>query len=244
LTRPGWDPEEPSKYHQRAAGFVRLAPPDTYQAWAAAEWAAEEGRSRVLVLHDGSTYSEGLAREFASRAPSAVATQVEVSTSGQQVQLPALVGYDAVYVAPSSVQSAVLLAQALDGSGLAVYASDVALDAQFLERAGRAAGTWRVISNGATPPAAELAGSFPDAPAEVIRYRPAFNAYVITRLVVEAVTSGRTARADVAAYVRGRTLPDGRPIFDEAGDPTVWALTGYAVSEDGSRFNQVRTFSN
>jgi hypothetical protein len=89
-----------------------------------------------------------------------------------------------------------------------------------------------------------LAGSFPDAPAEVIRYRPAFNAYVITRLVVEAVTSGRTARADVAAYVRGRTLPDGRPIFDEAGDPTVWALTGYAVSEDGSRFNQVRTFSN
>lgn len=243
LTQPGWDPDEPEKYYGGMRTFARLAPPDSYQAWAAANWVTEDERTNVLVLHDGSTYSAGLAREFATRVPGVAGQPAEVSTEGEQFQLPQLVGYDAVFVAPSSVQSAGRIATALEGSGLPVYSSDVALDPQFLDAAGSAASAWRIVSNDAAPPARQLAEFYSDAPTEVLGSRPALNAYVITRLVVEAVDAGHTERTDVLAYVRGRQLPGGAPLFDEAGDPTVWAMTGYRVSATGASFEAVRSFS-
>jgi ABC-type branched-subunit amino acid transport system substrate-binding protein len=241
LTRPGWDPGEPTKYYAEGLrNFVRLSPPDSYQALAAADWVTDDGRTKVLVLHDGSTYSEGLAREFHASLPDIATAPVHVQSDVQQALLPSLEGHDAAYIAPSSAQSAGRLAVALARSALPVYSTDVALDPQFLEYAGAAARNWHIVSNSATAENHWPASIFTDTPAGVARIRPALNAYVLTRLVTEAVDAGDSSREDVLSHVRGRRLEDGVPLFDAAGDPTGWTMNGYNPA--GNFFEVVRGF--
>lgn len=68
----------------------------------------------------------------------------------------------------------------------------------------------------------------------------ALRAYISARLVVEAVESGATNRTAVLTYVRGRRLPDDSAVFDSAGDPRTWAMTGYMASAGG--FEAIREF--
>jgi branched-chain amino acid transport system substrate-binding protein len=241
LTQPGWDEGEPEKYYPAGTrNFVRLVPPDSEQASAAAEWVVADGRGRVLVLEDGSTYSAGMGREFASRLPGIASGPEHVATSGESVILPSLEGYDAVFVAPSSVQSAARLARALEETSRTVYSTDVALDPQFIQSAGSASRNWLIVSNGAAPAARGLDTFFPDTPAAIARSRMALSAYISARLVVEAVESGATNRTAVLTYVRGRRLPDDSAVFDSAGDPRTWAMTGYMASAGG--FEAIREF--
>jgi branched-chain amino acid transport system substrate-binding protein len=242
LTQPGWDNGEPDKYYQWGTrNFLSLAAPDSYQAIAAAEWTEAEGRGRVLVLEDGSTYSAGMARTFVASLPRVASGPVGVNTEGENIQLPTLEQYDAVFIAPSSVRSASRLARALESRALPVYATDVALGPQFLEYAGSAARTWLIVSNGAAPPAPALATLYPDTPNEVARSRPALISYILTRFVVEAVEAGETDRAAVLEHVRSKRIAGSRTLFDDAGNPTTWHMTGYRVA-DGA-FAAVREFS-
>lgn len=241
LTQAGWEQGQPEKFYPGGVRhFVRIVPPDSVQAAAAAEWAEADGRANVIVMQDGSTYSEAMAREFGRHFPGAASDPVLVLTTDEQVILPDLVGYDAVYVAPSSVRSAERLANALYESGLPVYTTDVALDPQFLEPAGSAAGSWHIVSNAGGPPAPTIAQLFPDTPERLADNRTALYAYVMARLVVEAVDSGHADRAGLLEYVRGKRLPDGTPLFDDAGDPAAWAVEGCRTS--GGAFEVVREF--
>ena len=86
----------------------------------AADWVEADGRGKLLVLHDGSSFSAAMARAFADHAPSRASEPAVVSTTIDDVQLPGLAGYDAVFFAPSSVQSAGRLAVALGDSALPV----------------------------------------------------------------------------------------------------------------------------
>ena len=231
LTEPGWDDGEPQKFYVGSVrNFVRLVPPDAYQAWAAADWTARDGVAHVLALHDGSTFSAAMAREFVShsRSPSPVAMQID--TGAETVSLPPLEGFDAIFFAPSTVQSAARLALSIRGAGVPVYATDVALDTQFLEAAGDAALNWHIVSNGASILAPKIASLFPGIRPEIAASRQALAAYCFTRLVLEAIDAGATDRHRVLDYVRGKTLPDGTHLFDEAGDPSAWVMTGYRIA--------------
>jgi hypothetical protein len=230
LTVPGWDEGEPQKfYFGNIRNFVRLIPPDAYQAWASSDWTARDGVAQVLALHDGSTYSAAMVREFVSHSPSRSPVVMLIDTGAETVFLPPLEGIDAIFFAPSTVQSAERVALSLRSAGLPVYATDVALDPQFLEAAGDAALNWHIVSNGATMLSPKIASLFPGIPRDISASRQALAAYCFTRLVLEAVDAGATDRNRVLEYVRGKTLPDGTHFFDEAGDPSAWVMTGYRV---------------
>jgi ABC-type branched-subunit amino acid transport system substrate-binding protein len=241
LTQAGWERGQPEKFYPSGVRhFVRLVPPDSVQAEAAAEWAEADGRTNVIVMQDGSTYSEAMARELGRHLSGRASGPVLVPATGERVIMPDLVGYDAVFVAPSSVQSAGRLAIALAESGLPVYTTDVALDPQFLELAGGAVEGWHIVGNAGDPTTPIIAQLFPDTPEHLARNRTALSAYVMARLVAEAVDAGHMDRTGVLDYVRGKRLRDGTPLFDEAGDPTVWAAAGYRAS--GGSFQAVREF--
>ncbi len=230
LTLSGWDEGEPQKFYAGSTrNFVRLVPPDAYQAWAAANWISKTGAVHVLALHDGSTYSEAMVREFAGRPESGVPALMRIDTSAESVSLPPLEGFDAIFFAPSTLQSAARLAKSVRRSGLPVYATDVALDPQFLEAAGDAAPQWRIVSNGATVLSPRITSLFPGVPPDISASREALAAYCFTRLVLESVEAGATDRVRVLEYVRRKLLSDGTSLFDEAGDPSAWVMTGYRV---------------
>jgi len=200
-----------------------------------------DGRSRIVVLYDGSTYSAGLAREFEASFKGAAAQPVMLDTSVESVTLPPLEEYDAAFFAPSSVKSAGRAASALSASALPVYSTDVALDPQFSDLVGDAAASWRIVSNSGATISAPVTTLYAGIPQEFEVSRPALNAYVFTRLVFDAVAAGAKAREQVLTSVKNARLPDGNAVFDEAGDPTHWAMTGYRAY--GKNFEVVREFN-
>ncbi len=155
LTLSGWDTGEPGKYYSTGKrNFVRMMPPDSAQARAAALAVSKADVRAVYVLSDVSSYSDGLAREF-----SIAASELKIRIAGtgtlppDEDALPAQIAAthaDAVFYAPSSVQNTTRAAKELHKAALTVgvFAADTALSDQFIEAAGDTAGNWHFILNG------------------------------------------------------------------------------------------------
>ncbi len=249
LTLAGWDQGEPDKYFSTGKRtFIRMMPPDTAQADAAVQWASALGLNKVVLLDDGSSYSSGLAKEFAASAPKAGLAIVDRRTldlkhlGGLEGQLGVTA---AIFYAPSSSSSASSVAEALAGSGTPVFATDTALNPQFVDQAGTAARNWHIISNSTRPDA----GGRYAANAQATQAFPsqfAANAYDLTNLILDAIATGTGSdRAGLTAYLFNVTRLSGgvkQRLFTSAGDPANWVMTGYSVVN--GKFTFARSFSS
>lgn len=217
LTQGGYNPGEPGIYYPTGArNFISMMPDDSLQAKVAALWANMLDVERVTLLTDGSTYSSGLANSFEQHAASIVKSKLAVDPLHLTGLSAQLAGSQALFYAPSSVQNAVALAHALRGMDIVVLSTDVALDPQFLDRAGDDASRWHIVSNSIPDPHlfdSELGSGlrFKDSFERKYGETPAqfaINAYDITTRILDAVTSlnavtpgaGRN-RAEVLKYV-------------------------------------------
>jgi branched-chain amino acid transport system substrate-binding protein len=249
LTLAGWDQGEPNKYFPTGKRtFVRMMPPDSAQADAAVQWASALGLNRVVLLDDGSSYSSGLANEFAASAPKAGIAIGDRRTldlkdlGGLERQLGVTA---AIFYAPSSSSSASSVAEALAGSGTPVFATDTALNPQFVDQAGTAASSWHIVSNSSQPDGSgryAAAGSV----TQVLPSQFAANAYELTNLILDAIATGTGRdRAGLTAYLFNATRLRGgvkQRLFTSAGDPAYWLLTGYTVVN--GKFTFSRSFSS
>jgi branched-chain amino acid transport system substrate-binding protein len=245
LTQPGYNPGEPGIYYPTGLrNFISMMPDDSLQAKVAAHWAASLDLERVTVLTDASTYSSGLANRFEQHAASIIISRLTVDPLDLTGLPTQLAGSQALFYAPSSVQNAVALAQALRGADIVVLSTDVALDPQFLDGAGDGASRWHIVSN--SIPAPHLFDSdlgldrlfkdsferkYDDTPGQF-----AMNAYDITTRILDAVISlnaitpgaGRN-RAEVLNYVFSQESQgeSGAITFAEDGRPIHSRMSGY-----------------
>ncbi len=240
LTEAGWESGEPVRYYPTGRQtMVRAMPPDSRQAWAAADWAAELGGKSALVVDDGSSYSEGMAQAFIRRAASTgtlrvVATAKLGEPGGRMSTTPA----DTVYFAPSSTEKATQLARLLEETRrrTGVFVSDVALSDQLTEEALRSIDGWHVTFNGATyPPQTDKSRAF--AAAFQSRYGAlptqfAANAYDLASLALDAVvTSGRDREAvlNKVMQTQGYEGAGGEISFLPSGDTARGIIGRYVV---------------
>jgi branched-chain amino acid transport system substrate-binding protein len=253
LTLGGWEQGEPEKYYPtNERNYARLAQPDSRQGEAAARWAAALGTKRVFALHDGSTYSAGLAAAFVTAAKERGLSVVgeEMLAQGKESEVAARLAAnpDAIFFAPSNTGSAVSLANLLWAaqSRAAVFVSDTALNDQLLELAGDKVGNWHFIYNGA-----EASASNPKWAGFSERFRAAYNvqptfaaarAYDLANLALDAAAAAYAAnpnagRVEITRRVlstRNYKGTSGLISFDGAGDTVASRLTGYKV--EGGRF--------
>lgn len=236
LTLPGWDPGEPDKYHPaEARNFLRLMPPDSVQAEAAAMWASSLGYRSILVLSDGSTYSTGMAATFIQKAGSlglAASETVEVEPQSPGDPGARVGSEEAVFYAPSSVGAAALIAVSLQDKDTAIFATDTALDPQFLAQAGAAAERWNILSN--SVPTSTLSAQFIGLFRDEYGAEPgqfAANAYDIANLVLDGLEAGvGRDRARMLTYVgkKSAEASNSSPLtFSSAGDPLHWRASCY-----------------
>jgi branched-chain amino acid transport system substrate-binding protein len=243
LTQGGWNPGEPEVYFPlQPRNLARLSAPDTVQAKAAAGWARDQGTNRVLVLQDGSSYSEGLARTFIQKGK-----EFNLETFGAERADPS--GLDAsallekdhpggIFYAASSAGQAAMFAKALAAVNrdIPVYSTDTALSDQFLQAAGTSASNWRVTYNGGsvrdTPPSW---GGFREAYLRQFKAEPgvvAGLAYDGANLVLNSIAAGDSTREQVLARVLGTSGylgASGRITLDQNGDKAYWLVAGYTV---------------
>lgn len=242
LTRTGWNDGEPGKYHPGGERtFVRLMPDDSRLGAAAASWAASLSIQRILVLSDGSSYSDGIAKEFATSARQsglAIAGSVTVNLNDPgglagKVDTSAAGG---LFYAPSSPGSAVLVANAL-ANNLPVFAVDTALSDQFAEAAGDSAQNWYIVSNGMANMvgnsrwdefSSSFQGKYAQEPTQF-----AGNAYDLTNMVLDAVAEGagrdRKSVRERVFQVKDYHGVTGTINFDEAGDVRSARMSGYRL---------------
>jgi branched-chain amino acid transport system substrate-binding protein len=249
LTLPGWDEGEPQRYFPSGTpNFVRLMPPDSVLADAAAQWMGALHLSRVLILEDGSSYSAGLANEFSSAASAA-----RISVTGRMRILPPTIGNvhaeaggsEAIFYAPSTIGNAQAVAKKLQGAPQAVFATDTALDPQLIEQGGESTRNWFILSNSAAP---NTSGKY--SPRTWTNIETQFanqfaaNAYSLTSLILDALEAGTGRdRSALLRYIRSARLPGdsrGAHFFTATGDPTRWNISGYRWN--GAEFRLVRSF--
>jgi ABC-type branched-subunit amino acid transport system substrate-binding protein len=149
LTQEGWDVGEPAKYFQgRVRNYVRLAPPDSLQATRAARWMRFIGVTQAVAIEDGSSYSQGLAREFLEEwegimpqdAARSISLQVYVGTG----MAPGARPKRAFFFAASRVENAIALSSAVaekEPEAL-VFFTDTAMQPGFAESLGENYSTW------------------------------------------------------------------------------------------------------
>ena len=188
------------------------------EADAAALLLVQSGGKSAFVLSDGSSYSNGLARQFTAAAQKhslkIVGTITESPSSESSTSEIALAHPDAVFYAPSSVTQAADFANALAQAGvhIDVYSSDTALSDQFIERLGTSAeqNPWYVVFNGWSTVdeakwqqfSADFQAKFGKAPTQY-----AANAYDAANLVLDALTNAQgnsPNRDEVINYVLHR----------------------------------------
>lgn len=258
LISGGWNPGEPASYYPTGKRtYARLMPPDAQQAIAAALWMRDLGATSIYVLNDGSTYSDGLAREFISDAHSLginVAGQARIQRDTAPSCIPALTGAhpDALFYAPSSIPDAVEVARALEGVSLkvGVFTTDVPINNQFLEGIPSALPAWRSVFNGVSSlPDTPAAANFSDAYQKRYKEPPsqfAANAYDLTNLVLNALQdgAGRDRQKVIDDVLSTRHYPgaSGNVTFNKDGDITNWRMTGYRLTN--GRFAQDRLITN
>jgi hypothetical protein len=107
----------------------------------------------LTVLTDGSTYSSGLAGSFEQNTSASVDAKRTIDPLDLEDLASQVEDSDAVFYAPSSVQNALAVAEALRGVDVRVFSTDVALDPQFLNGAGVEAARWHIVSNSVSDPA-------------------------------------------------------------------------------------------
>jgi branched-chain amino acid transport system substrate-binding protein len=255
LTLDGWNEGEPETYYPSGSrNFARLMPPDSAQGTAAAQWSARLGAKSAHVVSDGSTYSDGLAKQFtkdAKRLGLEITGESKFDADADKVAAEvAASGADAVFYAPSTVEQAVKIAKSLNNVRLptGVFVSDTALSDQFIEAVGNGAENWHFLSNDGGgleacqedgPPGSCFQADFrqrygeePTAFAE--------NAFVLTKLVLDSIArgaggSGRGYRYNTLDWVLDPTgthrgQGDG-PTFDANGDITRWEMGAYRLQD-------------
>jgi branched-chain amino acid transport system substrate-binding protein len=236
LTATGWDTGEPERYFPTGQrNFLRMMPPDSVQAEAAARWSADLNYKSVVVVEDGSSYSNGMADTFSrAAAPLAITitarlTLAEVADGIQTVRFGAAV---AVFYAPSTVDNAVKVARALAPSGLPIFSTDTALAPKFIDQAGSAATRWLVLSNAAVPDLSRKFAAPQTSSGNTDEFESQFaaNAYTITSIILDGIASGTGRdRSALVSFVRSaRAAGSGDvQLFNQDGDPTSWIISGY-----------------
>jgi len=247
LTMVGWDEGEPDRYRPADRhNYVRLSAPDTAQGEAAAYWADDLGVRTMVVVNDGSSYSQGLSKWFEVAARDAgisITGAVEIGTESLEYAIAEInqLRPDALFYAPSSTNQAVMFAKAIESveASQRIFATDTALDDRFLASTSAKAVSWHVVSNSTVelPTSAQetrfkqdYIGVYGDEPRLY-----AANAYDATKLVLEAVSSGSVDRATIIEAVCATVdYPGASGVvsFSENGDRHGWRINGYRVKDE------------
>lgn len=252
LSLPGYNPGEPDSYYPSGKqNFVGMMPDDSLQGQAAAEWVSKVVTANITILNDGSTYSNGIAGTFSQTLSLSLRDMSPKSLTISPPSLDNLVASlgsaTAIFYAPSSVNNAIAVARALENTTIDVFATDVALDQQFLEGAGNTASPWHIVSNSiptdrlydganATPFRDNFRARYHSDPGQY-----ALNAYNLASLITYAIpqdyssmASGQpklSYREGIVDYVRKADQPGaaGYLYFNYAGRPKVARMSGYEI---------------
>ncbi len=245
LTQTGWESGEPDRYSPSGHRiYVRLSRSDSTQAEAAAKWAVDVGTQRVVLVSDGSSYSNGM-RAYFERAIQAGGLSVVGSLQFTDETLSTIreeivkLTADAVFYAPSTTQQAIAFARAMEPVNLSkgIFSTDTALNDQFAGSVPDASGAWHIVFNGATNlPATLESAEFSRAFRSAYGSEPgiyATYAYDATRLIIRAVNSEvRIDRAVIASEVlttKQYLGASGTVSFDTNGDIIGWTMPGYRL---------------
>ena len=261
LTLEGWNEGEPGVHFPTGKrNYARLMAPDSAQGELAAGWAESVGARSILVLTDGSSYSEGLAASFADRARArgrkvVGPTRIEPLGSANFASILGGAQADAIFYAPSSVGEAVAFGRKLPAGPdpaeeVRLLLSDTALSDKLLNQQGIDRSGWRIVYNGLPldPLDAEtrlFSGLFEEKNG-VAPSLQAANAYDAANLVLDAAASWGRDRAQIRDTVlatqefRGAS---GVISFDRYGDRMHYAMSGYRVEQDRFVFDRILTVS-
>jgi branched-chain amino acid transport system substrate-binding protein len=241
LTRegPGAEPGEPEKYYPAGTRtFGRVVPADHVQGQAAGAMVRDAGVKRLLVVHDGEVYGEGLAR-IARDAARARGVRIvglrRHSSRGRNTRAIARLARraDAVFYGGITANRAVPLWRALYRAkrSLRLFAGDGVAESRFVARIGGAARRTRILVSTLEPSAYPASGQ------EVIRAlgNPdpyALYGYEAMALALDAITRGGGTRAGaVQAFfaTKDRDSVLGRYSIDPNGDTTLTQYGRYRV---------------
>ena len=159
LTQEGWDAGEPEKYYwEGKRNYVRLIAPDSWQGRAAAEWMRFVGIEYAQAIEDGSSYSQGIAREFLNEwrtlQPQDKSDSISLETYLDTQLPPSVPSKRAFFFAASTVENAILLSRAVSQkeSNAQIFFTDTAMRASMAEEMGNEHNRWNrfVIYNGTT----------------------------------------------------------------------------------------------
>jgi branched-chain amino acid transport system substrate-binding protein len=261
LTKEGWNEGEPGVHFPTGKrNYARLMPPDSAQGELAAGWAESVGARSILVLTDGSSYSNGLAATFAGRARARGRTVVgptrfEPLGSANFALILDGAKADTIFYAPSSVGEAVAFGRRVPAGPeppeeVRLLLSDTALSDKLLNEQEIDLSGWRIVYNGLPLDALDAATrSFSDLFREKYGVAPslqAANAYDAANLVLDAAASWGRDRSQICDRVlatqqyRGAS---GEISFDPYGDRMHYAMSGYRVEQDRFVFDRILTVS-
>lgn len=259
LTRdiPGSASGEPGMYYPLGVRtYARLQPHDGVQAAALVAWMRAERRKRVVIVHDGSTYGSGLARNVAGAAAKAgIAVIATLSTSRRSrvknvITSMRRLSADALAYGGTTDNGAGRLFRATK-STWRIYAGDGVAETRLTRDLGRARTRFRCTFSGL--PLREQAGGR----AFITSYRRRFGGgepdpnaiygYEAMRLLLESIdraaAAGPVTRQSVAQALLTtpeRDSPLGRYGIDQFGDTTSKLYGGYIADRRGAlRFSRV-----
>ena len=241
LTRdgPGADRGEPDKFYPTGTRtFGRIVPADHIQGRAAGAMVRDAGVKRLLVVHDGEVYGQGLAR-LARNAARARGVEIvgfrRHSSRGRNTRAIARLARraDAVFYGGITANRAVPLWRALYRSKrtLRLFAGDGVAETGFTRRIGPAARRTRVLVATLAPSAYPASGQ------EVLTAlgNPdpyALYGYEAMALALDAITrGGGTKQGAVEAFfaTKDRDSVLGRYSIDPSGDTTLAQYGRYRV---------------
>lgn len=248
LTQPGWATGEPSRYYPTGAQtMVRLMPPDSAQARAAARKAKDLGAKAALIVSDGSDYSNGMASTFRDEAEKLGVEVVGILdvSAGADAWSNALAKADAVFLAPSNLTIATIAASRIaeHPPSVGVFATDVLLSDQLSQHDRARMEGWCIIYNGDATPgepgrfeefAQRFQGRFGVPPSQY-----AANAYDVTAAILEAASRVGVDREKILEQIVRGSYEEGvvGPLrFEANGDVRSGSLTLYRLL--GGRYVQ------
>lgn len=245
---PGGDPGTPESYYPTGIrNFVRLAPPDEFQAAAAAMFAQMHHLTRVYVLNDGEPYGTALAGWFQQRAvPRGVHIVGDEAWNPRAKEYSKLVAKvrrahpDGVYLSGFAFLHGTRVLKELRAklpATTAIFAPDGFGDpGEDLAEAGKAA-DGLYITVAMVPPSAAgplgkriLQRTGPES--DKNEQWGALYGAAAAELILDAIAaSDGTRKSVVTQLFRTSTRPSiiGRFGFDQNGDPTIGATTVYQI---------------
>ncbi|HET7676361.1 MAG TPA: branched-chain amino acid ABC transporter substrate-binding protein [Candidatus Limnocylindrales bacterium] len=247
------EPGEPDKYYPGGyRNYTRVITTDDKQGAAGAEWAKRLGATKVYVLDDTQVYGKGLARAFALHA-GRIGLQVLSAGGGSEgfdakatdytalAQKIKTAGADLVYVGSITGQNTGKLwkdLRAVLGADFKIMSGDGVFEKSWYEGAGTAGNSTYLTFGGVGPDQLTGAGKtwFDEYKASHAGNSPAtYTAYgnAAAAVALDALTrAGTNDRWEVLKAVfatEGLDTVIGPMGFDDNGDTTNIALTGYQV---------------